>query len=450
MRRVINNGLVIDPGNRVFSKLNIAIEQGRIVEISNKKLTGEHNIDADGLIVSPGFVDIHMHEDPYDEGKDKFNISIFECMLRMGVTTAVGGNCGSGPDDPEIYLDAVDRIGIPINLGLLVPHNSLRKKVNSWDKYTNVSHANILIMKEFAEYFLKKGCLGISFGIRYIPGITDEELVTVCQALIGSNKIAAAHIRDDASGVIPSSVELIETGEKLKVPVQISHIGSMGAYGQMKELLSLMDYYKQNGVDVGADCYPYNAFSTGIGETTYDEGFLDRYGIDYDSIEIAEGEYRGQRCSEEIFKKLRSEKPETITIGHVMREKEVDLALSHPDVLLAGDGFMHNLEGHPRASGTFPRFISKYVREKKLLSLYEAIEKMTYLPAKRYGLNKGSLSLGSEGDVVIFDYNTIDDMATFEKPAEPPIGIKYVLVNGEVAVKDNVIVSGKLGSAVRR
>lgn len=450
MRRVINNGLVIDPENRVFSKLNIAVEEGRIVEISNKKLTGEESIDADGLIVAPGFVDIHMHEDPYDKLKDKFSISIFECMLRMGVTTAVGGNCGSGPEDPEDYLDAVDRIGIPINLGLLVPHNMLRKKVNSRDKYKNVSREDILKMKEAAEYYLKKGCLGISFGIRYIPGINQEELLLVCEALTGSSKIAAAHIRDDASGVIPAALELIETGEKLKIPVQVSHIGSMGAYGQMEELLSLIDYYKQNGVDVGADCYPYNAFSTGIGETTYDEGFLDRYGIDYDSIEIAEGKFRGQRCSEEIFRRLRAENPETITIGHVMREKEVDMALSHPDVFLASDGFMHNFEGHPRASGTFPRFISKYVREKKLLSLYNAVEKMTCLPAKRFGLDKGTLSLGAAADMVIFDFNAIDDLATFERPAEFPAGIKYVLLNGEIAVKDNTIINGRLGRAVRR
>lgn len=213
MRRVINNGLVIDPGNRVFSKLNIAIEDGRIAEISSKKLYGEDIIDAEGLIVSPGFVDIHMHEDPYDEKSDKFNISIFECMLRMGVTTAVGGNCGSGPADPLKYLDAADRIGIPINIGLLVPHNVLRKKVNELDKYKKLSREDILKMKEIAIGLLNGGCIGISFGIRYVPGITDNELITVCEALVGRGKPAAAHIRDDASGVIPSVLELISAGE---------------------------------------------------------------------------------------------------------------------------------------------------------------------------------------------------------------------------------------------
>lgn len=450
MRLVINNGLVIDPSNRVLSKLNIAVEKGRIVEISNEKLTGEEIIDAEGLIVSPGFVDIHIHEDPYDGNRDRFNIGIFNCMLRMGVTTAVGGNCGGGPEEPDVYLEAADRLGIPINLGLLLPHNMLRKRVGAGDKYNSVPHEDILKMREIARHYLVSGCLGISFGIRYIPGITDEELLTVCEALQGSNKIAAAHIRDDAASVIPSAKELISIGERLKVPVQLSHIGSMGAYGQMEELLALMDFCRQRGVDVAADCYPYNAFSTGIGETTYDEGFLERYGTGYSSIEIAEGEYRGKRCTRELFQMLRKKRPETITIGHVMKEEEVDMALSHPNVFLASDGFMHNLEGHPRAGGTFPRFIKEYVREKRLLGLYEAIAKMTCLPAARYGLKKGTLSLGSDGDIVIFDYNAVRDIATFENPAEAPDGIKYVLINGEIAVKDNVIVKGRLGRAVRR
>lgn len=450
MRLVINNGLVIDPSNRVFSKLNIAMEKGQIVEISNHKLTGEEVIDAEGMIVSPGFVDIHMHEDSYDENRDIFNIGIFNCMLRMGVTTALGGNCGSGPDQPDVYLEAVDRLGIPINLGLLLPHNILRKRIGAEDKYSSVPYEDILKMREIARYYLHKGCIGISFGIRYIPGITEEELLTVSEALQDGGKIAAAHIRDDAASVIPSALELISIGERLSVPVQISHIGSMGAYGQMEELLSLIDSYRHSGVDVAADCYPYNAFSTGIGETTYDEGFLERYKTSYNSIEIAEGEYRGQRCTEELFNILRRERPETITIGHVMKEEEVEMALSHPNVFIASDGFMHNLEGHPRAGGTFPRFIKEYVREKRLLSLYEAIGKMTCLPAARFGLRKGTLGLGSDGDAVIFDYNTISDRATFENPAEAPQGIKYVLVNGEIAVRDNMIVRGRLGRAVRR
>jgi N-acyl-D-amino-acid deacylase len=448
---VIKNGLVIDPENKIYSKLNIGIHNGKIAAISQDDLHGNEVIDAKGMIVTPGFIDGHMHEDKYDIDKDEFSISIFDCMLRMGVTTAIGGNCGDGPSRPDLYIDAVDRKGLPVNFGLLVPHNGLRRLVGENDKYKKASKNNIEKMRNIAEEYLDKGCLGISFGIRYVPGIDMEELLTISEALKKDRKIVAAHIRDDAKQVIPSAMELINVGINLEVPVQVSHIGSMGAYGQMESLLALIDNYKSMGLDISSDCYPYNAFSTSLGETTYDDGFLSRYETTYESIEVGEGEYRGKRLNEELFFKLRKEKPELITIGHVMKDEEIDMAISHPAVLIASDGFMHDFQGHPRASGTFPRVINKYVKEKKLISLYDAIEKMTYLTAKRYRLrNKGGLSVGKDADIVIFNFDEICDNATFENPSLPPNGIKFVIVNGKVAVKDNEILNRNLGKSIRR
>jgi len=449
-RLVINGGHLIDPANKLSSKLNIAIEKGKIVEISNKILQGDKVINAKDMIVSPGFIDCHMHEDSYNAMEDKFEISIFECMLKMGVTTAIGGNCGSGPSNIPQYIEAVERIGIPINLGLLVPHNTLRRLEGIDNKYEPASKEKIKNMRKKAEEYLDMGLFGISFGIRYIPGLTKNELIEISSACIKDNKIIAAHIRDDASNVIPATMEFIQIGQELNVPLQISHIGSMAAYGQMDEFLSLVDYYRIKGIDISMDCYPYNAFSTGIGETTYDDGFLERYNIDYNSIEIAEGKYKGQRCTEEIFKELRNKAPETITIGHVMQEIEVDKAINHPEVFVASDGLMNNYQGHPRAAGTFPRLISKYVKEKKLISLYQAIEKITYLPAKKFGLNKGTLSVGADADIVIFDFNEIKDNATFAKPSLSPSGIKWVLINGEIAVEDSKIKKSNLGSFIKK
>jgi len=450
LKTIINNGFIIDPKNKMYSKLNLSIENGKIIEISNSKIQGDVIIDADGLIVVPGFIDIHMHEDNYDEKKDNFNINTFESMIKMGVTTAIGGNCGEGPTEPDVYLNAVDRLGIPLNFGLLVPHGILRKKVNEKDKYKKASTENIRKMRDLAKEYLDKGCLGISFGIRYIPGITKEELLYISEAAKKDNKMVAAHIRDDAQNVIPSAIEFIEVGKKFGVPIQLSHIGSMGAYGQMEQLLSLIDNYKANGINIGSDCYPYNAFSTGLGETTYDEGFLDRYQTTYNSIEIAEGKYKGQRLTEDLFFKLREIAPELSTIAYVMKEEEVDMAISHPDICVASDGFLHGLQGHPRASGTFPRFIKKYVKEKKLLNLYQAIEKMTYLPAKRVGIKKGSLGINDDADIVIFNYDEIEDKATFKQPVLVPKGLKYVIVAGKVAVKDNKIINNKLGKSLRK
>ncbi len=281
-------------------------------------------------------------------------------------------------------------------------------------------------------------------------GITKEELFCISEAAQKDHKMVAAHIRDDARNVIPAAIELIEVGEAFGVPIQFSHIGSMGAYGQMEQLLSLFDYYKTRGVNIGADCYPYNAFSTGLGETTYDEGFLERYGIDYGSIEISRGEYRGQRLTEDLFFKLRETHPELSTIAYVMNEEEVDMAIIHPDVCIASDGALRNSQGHPRASGTFPRFIKKYVKEKKFLNLYQAIEKMTYLPAKRTGIKKGSLGVNDDADIVIFNYEQIEDKSTFKQPALPPKGLKYVIIGGKIAVKDNKMMDNKLGRSTRK
>jgi len=447
---VIKNGFVIDPKNKIYSNLNIGIMNGRVQALTKNHMEGNKVIDAEGLIICPGFIDAHMHESPYNAETNTFDTSIFDCMIRMGVTTAIGGNCGEGPDRPDLYLDAVDRLGLPTNFGILVPHEALRRLTNENDKYQKASKENIRRMKEIATKYLDSGCLGLSFGIRYIPGLDDEELITVSESLIKDKKILSAHIRDDAANVIKSAIELAEIGKKLGLPVQVSHIGSMGAYGQMAELLTLVDEYKANGLDISMDCYPYNAFSTGLGETTYDEGFLERYKTKYNSIEIAEGDFKGQRLSKELFYKLRKEQPDLITIGHVMNDDEIDMAMAHPNVLVGSDGYMHNFQGHPRASGAFPRTINKYVKEKKVLTLYQAIEKMTYLSAMRYDLDKGNIGIGSDADIVIFNYDTILDNATFASPSLPPAGIKYVIVNGKIAVEDNEILMGNLGKSVRK
>lgn len=451
MDLVIKNGFVIDPKNRIYAKLNIGISAGKIRAVTSSNLEGDKIIDAAGLTISPGFIDAHMHEDSYDVDNDEFHINVFDCMARMGVTTAIGGNCGSGPNRPDLYLDAVDKHGLPVNFGILVPHEELRRSVGENNKYKKVHPENIEKMKNLARKYVDKGCLGISFGIRYVPGLAREELLAISQVLQKDNKVVSAHIRDDAKQVIPSTRELIDIGLTLGIPVQVSHIGSMGAYGQMEELLTLIDNYKAQGMDISSDCYPYNAFSTGIGETTYDEGFLERYQTTYDSIEIAEGKFKGQRLNEELFFKLRIENPELITVGHVMKDEEVDMAITHPAVLIGSDGYIHDSQGHPRASGTFPRVIKKYVKEKKTLTLYSAIEKMTYLTAQRYGLEqKGGLSVGQDADIVIFNFAEISDNATFENPTLPPTGIKFVLVNGKIAVKDDKILTRKLGKSIRK
>ena len=451
MITVVKNGRVIDPYNNIDSKLNIVIKDGKILEITPYEISGEKNIDATGLIVCPGFIDIHMHEDMYHNEEDYLDEWIAKSMLNMGVTTCIGGNCGINLTEPLTYLDAVDRLKLPVNIGLMAGHTNIREcVVENSNKYNPIQTDDIKKIMYTAREYLEGGCFGISYGIRYVPGITELELIEVSKACKPENKIINAHVRDDAKNIIWATKEFIKVGMKLDIPIQNSHIGSMGGYGQMKELLRLLDSVKSSGLDITSDCYPYYAFSTRIGETTYDDGFLERYNIDYESIEISEGKYKGQRCKRNIFDELRKNSPDTITVGHVMNEKDIDMAILHPNVMIASDGFLHKEQGHPRAAGTFPRLIDKYVKTGKL-SLYDAINKMTTMQAKKLGLsNKGNLSKGSDADITIFSYDEIKDNATFDNPIKKPDGIKYVLIKGSVALKDGEIVNGKLGTSVRR
>jgi N-acyl-D-amino-acid deacylase len=198
------------------------------------------------------------------------------------------------------------------------------------------------------------------------------------------------------------------------------------------------------------DCYPYFAFSTRLGTPTYDPGWLERYHCDYDVLEYCEGKYKGQRATAETFAELRRDFPECITVCYVMKEEDIRLAFRHPGVMLASDGLMNNGQGHPRAAGSFPRFLAEFAK-KGTLSLYDAIEKMTAMPADRLRLeNKGRLNVGADADITIFDYEEIKDGATFAQPALPPQGIAYVLIGGEIALEKGEIVKETCGKAVRK
>ena len=277
-----------------------------------------------------------------------------------------------------------------------------------------------------------------------------DEMVETARGCRKSGKFIAAHVRDDAAYIFRAVQELIDVGRALDLPVQNSHVGSMGGFGQMERLLAMMDAYRANGMDLSGDCYPYYAFSTRIGETTYDDGFLERYQTDYSVIEVCEGPYKGQRCTEAIFRTLRREAPRTITVCHVMKPEDVDMALLHPNIMLASDGLMDNGQGHPRAAGAFPRFVRNYVGSGRL-SLDEAVYKMATMPAAKLGLSyKGNLRSGADADVVVLDLDRITDRATFDQPNAGPEGLDYVLVGGEVAVDHDRVVRSDLGRAVRK
>jgi len=451
---VINNGFLIDTFNKINSKMNIGIIDGKIASISKEHLSGKNEIDANGLIVTPGFIDMHMHEDSYNAKDDSFEFCISNTMLNMGVTTAIAGNCGIGPENPIEYLDAVDRNGFPINLAMYAPHESLRNAFGDFDKYAPVNKECTDKMARLLKQQLDQGCIGFSMGIEYIPGINEYEAIELMMVAAKSNKIVAVHQRADAKESLASVMELINYSRDTGAALQISHVSSMCSFGQMEEILSTIDYYKSQGMDIGFDNYPYYAFCTFIGSACFDEGFLEKYNLDdaaYSKLQMASGELAGMRCNKDTFNQQRQKDPNQLVIAYLLGEKEVDMAMIHPGSIIVSDGLYNQGQGHPRGSGTFPRFINEYVKNKKLLTLEEAIEKITYFPAKRMGLRvKGNLSLGSDADVTIFDFNKIQDGATYSEPVKKPLGIEYVVIRGEIALKHGNIINSKLGKSIRK
>ena len=436
MKILISGGRVIDPANRVDAYLNILTENGKIAWVGTGTPQADRVLDASGKIVTPGFIDIHMHEDPVVDGK--LQPSIFPMMLRMGVTTAVGGNCGINVYDPGDYLDIADRCGAPVNVALFAGHEFFRKEAGARDIYAPATEEEKQGMEEGIRTALERGCVGVSFGLRYVPGADRDEFYRAAKCCQTSRKLIASHLRDDADGIFDAIDEFCAAGVEYGLPVQISHIGSMGGFGQMEGVLRQLD------------CYPYFAFSTRIGTPTYDPGWLERYHCDYGVLEFCEGKYKGQRATKATFDEVRRDFPECITVCHVMQEADIRRAFRHKAVLLGSDGLVNNGQGHPRAAGSFPRFLAEFSRKGEL-SLYDAVEKMTARSAERLGFgSKGRLNVGADADITVFDYDTIQDTATFESPASAPKGIEYVLIGGEVALERGEIIRNDCGKAVRK
>ena len=446
MKTLIYGGRLIDPANRVDGSLNLLIEDGKVIWVGTATPAADRTIDATGKVVTPGFIDIHMHEDPVVDGK--IAPDIFNSMLRMGVTTAAGGNCGINVYDPVEYLKLADE-GVPVNVVMLAGHEYFRKAAGAGDIYDHATEEQKQAMEEAIAKALENGCAGVSFGLRYVPGADKDEFFRAAKCCAGSKKLITSHVRNDADGIFDAIDEFCAAGVEYGVPVQISHIGSMGGFGQMEDVLRQVDSYRMNGLDISVDCYPYFAFSTRLGTPTYDPGWLDRYHCDYDVLEFCEGKYKGQRATKETFDEMRRDFPQCITVCYVMKEEDVRLAFRHPAVMLASDGLLNNGQGHPRASGSFPRFLAEFARTGNL-SLYDAVNKMTAMPAARLGLaNKGRLNVGADADITIFDFGKIRDHATFAEPTLSPEGIDCVLIGGEIAAKNCQIVKNNCGKAVR-
>ena len=441
----IINGKIVDFQENRFQEGDIGIINGKIVAIGKLEEEAKEIIDAENNIVSPGFIDIHMHEERIEYGtEDAYDIANKMCL--MGVTTAHGGNCGINLQDPKVFMEYVKKNGAPVNYMMSIGYNYLREKVGITNHYVSATEQDTRRLIKLINEYIDLGFVGVSFGIEYSPGITFNEMIEACKGIKSKKVLLSAHYRSDGDAAIESVEELINLSRITGYPMQISHLGSCSAMGRMEESLKVIEGAIRDGVDVMADCYPYEAFSTFIGSAVFDEGCFARWNKSYDSILLTEGKYKGLRCDEELFNKVKKENPETIAVAFVMNEEEVIECIKAPFVFLGSDGLFNNSQGHPRGAGTFPRVLGRFVGDKKSMSLIEGLKKMTCMPAKRLGLTeKGSIKVGMDADVVIFNQQKIIDKATFEKPSLGPEGINYVIINGVVAVENGVMVSKRAG-----
>lgn len=432
---IIKGGNIIDPVDGIYSA-NVGIDKNRIAYIGPELVKGNREIDASGCYVSPGFIDLHSHENAVKEGF--IEKGIFESSVLMGVTTTVGGNCGMGPIVLNDYREAIEKHGAPLNYAALSGHAFLREAVGCTDRYSRATKNQVEKMVDLLHEALNQGASGLSVGLEYTPGASTEELLELSQTVAEyKDRLFSVHYRFDGERSLEAVAELIIVARETEVRMQISHLGSGTAFGKTAEALDMIDSAYNAGVDVGFDVYPYDAFCSIIGSAVFDEGCLQRWGVDYSAIKVVEGKYSGRICTPEIFMEKRTHEPETMVVAFVMDEEEIIKAIQHPLGVIASDGRIINGQGHPRSAGTFPRVLGQYVREKGYLELLTAINKMTNLPAKRLRLDsRGRIRKGFFADITIFDYENIIDRATYEQPALAPNGIKQVIVNGVEVVKD--------------
>ncbi|HEY5691779.1 MAG TPA: D-aminoacylase [Cyclobacteriaceae bacterium] len=480
---LIKNGKIIDGTGNSWYYGNIGIWNGKIFAIGNLQgATANKEINAKGLMVAPGFIDVHAHI----EG-DELDVPTADNFIFDGVTAVVTGNCGGSNLDLKTYFHRLDSIGMSLNVASLIGHNSVRRAVMG-DAQRDPSDEEQKKMEQLVERAMRDGAVGLSTGLIYVPGTYSKtpEVIGLGKVASKYGGVYASHIRNEGDHVTEAIEEAVNIGRQADMPVEISHfkVTYKTNWGGSVNTVAQVEAARKEGIDVTMDQYPYIASSTTLDTTVPEWAFsggrdslyirLDDPGTraqikkemleslkrkqlkDYSYAVIARygpnDSYNGKSISEVnklSGKKSKAEEEaetilELIKSGRVqmvyfsMNEEDVERIMKYPFAMTASDAgiveFGKNMP-HPRAYGTNARVLGRYVRERNIMKLEEAIRKMTSLPAQKFRLkDRGLMREGFAADVVVFDEAEVIDMATFENPHAYSKGFKYVIVNGQLVI----------------
>ncbi len=493
---VIRNGRVLDGAGNPWIRADVAVRSGRIVRIGRVQGSGRREINASGLYVSPGFIDMMDQS-----GSVLPRNGLAENKLRMGVTTAIGGEGGTPVpvDSIDAYFRGLEEEGISINFGSYFSETQTRLAVlgNSARAPTAEELGQ---MREIMRQAMRQGVMGMTTALIYPPSsfASTDELVAVGSAAAEFGGIYASHIRDEGEGLVGAVREAIEVGERAGMPVEIFHYKGAFEPGWgriIREAATEIEAARDRGVDVAADMYPYTAGGTGLEATipswVFDGGadsalariarpdvreelkaeLVSGYEGWWNIVEASGGwdgivlvnarnadnarfegrsitdiaEEQGKDPADAAWDLVAEGDGRVMAIFHMMSEEDVQWALQRPWTSIGSDAGAALTPGvtdglglpHPRSYGTFPRILGRYVRETGTLSLEEAVRKMTSWPATRMRLDRrGVIREGAWADITIFDLDRVDDLATYDEPVLFPEGIEYVLVNGVVVIED--------------
>lgn len=494
---LIKNGRIIDGTGNSWFYADIAVKDGIIIKIGKlQQEPAARIIDAKGLIVAPGFIDVHAHIE-----NSVFERPTADNFIHDGVTTVVTGNCGGSAENLHDFFRRIDSMKTSINIASLIGHNTVRRLAMGLNNKP-ASADDQKKMEELVAQAMKDGAVGLSTGLIYLPGMysNTEEVVGLAKTAAAYNGIYASHIRNEESKVVEAINEAINIGKQAAIPVQISHfkVSHRANWGRSKETLPLVEAARKEGYDVTIDQYPYTASSTNLGVRLPDwalsggedslklrindpalhkkiiEGMLDQlkeykyknYSYAVVANHRADSTLNGKSITE--INKLKGRKPkakeeaETILdmmlaggaqmVYHGMNEEDIKFIMRYPFNMIAADGGVSNGRGfpHPRSYGTNARVLGKYVREEKIITLEEAIRRMTSLPAQKFQFkDRGLIKEGMAGDIVIFNENEVSDKATFEHPHQFSAGFYYILVNGQLVIENGRHTSTRCGITLK-